>query len=575
MTDSPRSPAVAAREPSRSVTASLLARALAAQARVHAVLLRVDPNDDDGADPLSVPSLLALAIALTVSVGMFVRWRIQPMQDLGHHLAMSAIVADYGRPGSLYPDLYEPFDFLAANSLLYTVAGYGGRLVGVTLAVRACMVFYLAGVPLATLYALRVFGRSPWGAVLSVPLVYNMCFCAGFANFLFAGPLVVLAVPLFYRALHESTAGRLLPVATLFILVFLAHAHAYLWLGVLCFGVTLAVASATLTSDGPARERLRLAGTTAMSGLACVAPSLLLFGHWYQRAFGEARAAGGVMAATASAAEGFGAYYRPIRELFYYLPLFAMKTFVSDEDLAILAVLGVLVLLALTVSRSHRYARPPVLEFCCALTFVSYFFLPENLSGHDVLGSRQPSIALWFLPAFVSPVPLSASRLGRAVVIGGILCVVFASLEVWHDNLVRFQTEAAGLEEVLAAAPPRKRLHYVKMEPESEYFTWRSFWHVDKLYMSDKFGTVPDTPGLLSTSAIRYREGIDIHRVTDHADDWPENPEVWDNFDLVLVHDWTPDSDDITEALRRGHPLAVRGPWQLWATNGPASPEPP
>jgi hypothetical protein len=444
--------------------------------------------------------------------------------------------------------------------------------VGVTLAVRACMVFYLAGVPLAMLYALRVFGRSAWGAVLCVPLVYNMCFVAGFANFLFAGPLVVLAVPLFYRALLDPRSGRLLPVATLFIFVFLAHAHAYLWLGVMCFGVTLAVTANALVSDEPIRERLRLAGTTAMAGLACVSPSLLLFGHWYQRSFGEARAAGGVLAATASAAEGFGATYRPIRELFLYLPLYAMKTFISDEDLAVLVVLLVVVLLALTLSRSHRYARPPVLEYCCALTFISYFFLPENLSGHDVICSRQPSIALWFLPAFVSPVPLSVSRLGRAVVIGGIGCVVFAWLEVWHDNLVGFQTEAAGLEEVLAAAPPRKRLHYVKMEPESEYFTWKSFWHVDKFYMSDKFGTVPDTPGLLSTSAIRYREGIDIHRVTDHADDWPMNPEIWDNFDLVLVHDWTPDDDDVAEALRRGHPLAVRGLWQLWETNGPVSP---
>ncbi len=565
MTDPPETPLIVG-EGSPAVPVGVMARALSAQARVRAFLDRLDPNDSDTADPLSVPALLALAVALAVSVSMFVRWRIQPMQDLGHHLALSAVVADHARPGSLYPALYEPFDFLAANSLLYTVAGYGGRLVGVTAAVRACMVFYLAGVPLATLYALRVFGRSPWGAVLSVPLVYNMCFVAGFANFLFAAPLLVLGVPWFYRALIDPTYQRLLPAAALFVLVFLAHAHAYLWLGVLCSGITLTMTAGVLTSDEPGSERLRLAGTTAVAGLACVAPSLLLFGHWYQRAFGESRLAGGVLTATASAAEGFGATYPSMRDLFIYLPLYAMKTLVSDEDLAIYVVLGVLVLLALTIARSHRYDRPPVLEFCCALTFVSYFFLPEHLSGHDVLGSRQPSIALWFLPAFVSPVPLSSSRLGRALVIGGIVCIVAAWLETWHDDLVRFQTEANGLEEVLAAAPPRKRLHYVKMEPESAYFAWKSFWHVDKFYMADKFGTVADTPGLLSTSAIRYREGIDIHRVTDHADDWPENPEIWDNFDLILVHDWTPAEEDMDEALRRGHLLAKKGLWQLWET---------
>ena len=428
--------------------------------------------------------------------------------------------------------------------------------------------------PLALLYALRVFGRSAWGALLAVPLVYNMCFCAGFANFLFAGPLVVLAVPFFYDALRDPSYQRLLPTATLFILVFLAHAHAYLWLGVLCCGTTLAMMASGLTSDEPLRDRLHGAGTTAVAALACVAPSLLLFGHWYQRSFGHARAAGGVLAATATAAEGFGASYRTLRELFLYLPMYAMKVFVSDEDLALLVLLAVLTLTALTVAQSHRYKMPPVLELCCAATLLSYFFLPENLAGHDVVASRQPSIALWFLPAFVCPVPMQVSRVGRAVVIGGIACVVFGWLEVWHDNLVRFQTEAAGLQEVLAAAPPRKRLHYVKMEPESEYFTWKPFWHVDKFYMSDKFGTVPDTPGLLSTSAIRYRDGIDIHRITDHADDWPQNPEIWDNFDLILIHDWTPADEDRDEAERRGRLLAKKGLWELWENKAPPPPLP-
>jgi hypothetical protein len=82
--------------------------------------------------------------------------------------------------------------------------------------------------------------------------------------------------------------------------------------------------------------------------------------------------------------------------------------------------------------------------------------------------------------------------------------------------------------------------------------------------MADKFGTVPDTPGILSTSAIRYRSGIEMHRITDHADDWPENAEIWAYFDLVLVHDWTPEPEDLELAQRRGRLLAEKGAWQLW-----------
>jgi len=76
-----------------------------------------------------------------VSLHSFVHWKIQPMQDLGHHLALAAVSADRGRPGSLFTDLYEPMDRLAANSLLYFVAGFVGRFIGVTTAVRAAIGF--------------------------------------------------------------------------------------------------------------------------------------------------------------------------------------------------------------------------------------------------------------------------------------------------------------------------------------------------------------------------------------------------------------------------------------------------
>lgn len=62
---------------------------------------------------------------------------------------------------------------------------------------------------------------------------------AGFSNLVFAGPFLVASVPCFYRAIAKPTASRVILSSVLFACVFLAHAHIYLWLGVLTFFVLL------------------------------------------------------------------------------------------------------------------------------------------------------------------------------------------------------------------------------------------------------------------------------------------------------------------------------------------------
>ncbi len=533
--------------------------------RVRAAVARVDPCDDPTAEPLSLLAVLALSIACAFSAWMFLRWKYQPMQDLGHHMALAAVVADYDRPGSLYHRLYEPLDRLAANSLLYSLAGPIGRLVGVTRAVRGCVVFYLVGVPFANLFALRTFGRSAWGALLAVPLVYGMSYVAGFANLLFAAPFMVLALPLFHRMLERPSAPRVALASAAVLVVFLSHAHAWLWTGALLFLLTLFVAAQRLFAHRPFASRARGALVVGGAALAAVLPSLVLFARWYRRTFGEGQHEGTVLNATGNWSNKFGATFKPLPELFTNLSSFALKTTQSDHDLKLVVSLGLLVGAAVVFGRAHRWRKPPVMEAAFALTFLSYFFLPEGLQGHDVLGSRQIGISLWFLPAIASPIPARASRLAHALVALGIVYVTGAALRDWRDALVRFeQTEAHGLDEVMLAAPPGLRLHYVKSDPDSAVFTWRPFWHVEKMYMSERLGYVADTPGILSTSAIRYRPGLELHRVTDHGAGWVRDDEIWSSFDLILLRRWTPSASSLREAERRGERIKKVGDWELW-----------
>jgi hypothetical protein len=394
---------------------------------------------------------------------------------------------------------------------------------------------------------------------------------AGFMNMLFAAPFMIITMASFYRMLDKPSYKRVAFAAALFLILFLAHAHIFLWTGGLCALMTLAFLLIQPRSLG-LRAVLRRSGDVVGAALGAVFPALLLFARWYRRTFGEGRASGGVTTTTEGASTHFGAHFPTMTEAFTNLQsslrIYASTTHV---DLIHFAWLAALAGVAVSLARMQRFDKPPVLELCFVVTFVSYFFLPDSMTGHDVISGRQPGVALWFLPALVSPVSSRTSRLARLVVIAGIASLTYVMLHVWHEVLWKFEKyEVAGLEAVMKAAPPRLRLHYAKLDGESKYFNWQPFLHVEGFYMSDKFGQTPDNPGILSTGAIHYRAGVNFHRV---VETWgfEREPEIWNNFDLVLVRKWQPEPSNIADARERGVRIAKSHDWELWLS-GRASP---
>ncbi len=553
----------------RRAVDEFVARTLHARRVVLEFLARHDPNDDPDADRLTPLPLLAFAIALGISAWMFLRWKYQPMQDFGHHVALAAVVSDYGRPQSLYTSLYSPMDPLGANSLMPQVAGHLGRLIGVTNADRVCILLaYIVGLPLATLYAVRAFGRSPWAAVLAVPLSYNMIYVAGFGNLLFAAPIGILAIVFFYRALEAPTRRRAVGVAITLTLLFLAHVHLFLWIGFLLFLMTLVDLVRELSRSGASpKERARAVGVRVAMAFCAVLPSILIVARWYWRAFEEHQRFGHPEGATAGWKDHFGATFLGVRGaldiLGPVLQLFEGKG--NTDGFNDLLWLFVAVAVCAALSRMHRYRRPPVLELAFGLTALSYFVLPDSLKGHEIVTHRQVPIAQWLLPAMVSPVPAQVSRMARWVAIGLILFVTTRMLLTWHENLVKFETqEVAGLDWVMEGAPPRLRIQYVKLDVASAYFHWLPFAHVEKIYMGDGLGSSADTPGLLATSPIHFRPGLDVHYITRHSPDWPNDLEIWRNYDLVLTRRWHPTPALKAAAERHGELLRKKGDWELW-----------
>jgi hypothetical protein len=510
----------------------------------------------------------ACALATAVGAWLFLRYPFQPMQDLGHHMAIAAITSDYASPSSIYPPLYEAPNPLQGNSLLYTLAGPLGRAVGVTEAVRAILALAIAALTPLTVIALRRSGRSSWPALLAPALAHSLVFVAGFANLVVAMPLVLLAVVAHEALLERPGAARTAGLAAALVALFLAHVHAFLWTGVLLALRTLAAGVDGLVAwiamrrppEGPgAWRRLTLSAAAA-------APSLLVFGRWYGKTFGEGRGEGGVLTATGSLANGFGATFRTLTEAMRDLPGFVFELTHDDADTRFYVALAIGVAACGFVAPRGR-RRSHALPVAFALTFASYFFLPEGLQGHDVVASRQPAIAMLFLPALIAVPPARVASLRRRAMVAGLVALVAFHFVTWERTLRDFhEQEAAGLEEVLRAAPPKLRLHYVKSDPSSRYFAWRPFWHVEKFYMSMKLGQTADTPAILSTGAIRARAGVEMHRIVDHSDSWPMNRELWLAYDLVLLRRWLPSPEMRAEVERHAELLAKREDWELWKT---------
>jgi hypothetical protein len=527
-------------------------------------LQRIDPNDDPTAEPLTLASVVALTVAIVFSTSLFIAFKVQPMQDLGHHLALAAAHADRGRPGSLFTDLYEPLDVFSANSLLYVIAAPMSRVMGVTTAVRALMGFYVVGVPIATAWALRAYGRPIWSAVLSTAFVYNMVYLAGFANLLLAAPFMILSLPVLDRALQRRTMSWIVGAIAIYCAVLLSHAQAFLWTGFLAATLTVARMFGA-APHRPWRERLREVAAMAVTALAAVAPSLVLFVRWYRRTFSDRTA---VMTVTASAENNFGAYWKTPRDVLAELTTVTVKWFqTSDADMKCWMMVIALGAFATALARMQRRRALPVLELACAMTLGSYFVLPEGLTNQDVVASRQVSLALWFAPALFAPVSAQTSRWARWLVIWGTLWVTGQMLVTWRTHLRKFSEETHGLLGVLSHAPPRKWLHYVKSEPDSAVFTWHQLVHVDKYYSSNGFGQIADTPAIHATSAMRYKPGIDIHRIGEHSEGWVFNDDIWRNFDLILLRRPHPSPPALATMQSKGRLLAAEGDWQLWQSS--------
>lgn len=546
----------------------VMSRLDAVGARAEAWLKRLDPAPRP--TPLSTPFLLCFLFVAALTMWLVGSNKYLPGQDISYHAHCSRVWLDGGRPGSPYA-LYEPSHPLEANTLMYTVTAVFGHLAGSFNAFRLVQCYYLVGLPIACLYALRALGRSPWGSLLAFPLCYTEMFAAGYANMAFAAPSFILALVAYRRFTQAPSVRRGVVASVLFVVVFLSHAHVYLWLGGLLVLYSLAAFPKRLLDAASMDRRGALRSVLAfvVGGGAVAAPSLALFARWYARGYGSGNsvgAGGNDVSFTSSMV------WLPLSQKFTGGVLQAFSATTNVYEVPHLIALGALVVLAMALARAAHDRSPPLPELAVLVTVASYYVLPDTVAL-QMVAVRQWYFVFWMLPLVVVPVSLKVGPLRSLVVVSALLAWTGARMAVITSHLRRFTAEEmVGFDRVVAAAPktPGLLLAYAAVNPRSKYWLTSSMFHSYGFLSAQRSYDGPlEYSDARSVAAVRYTNGPPkpIKHLYGNAQ-WALDPAIWE-YDLVLVYRWAPAPAQRQLAESRGALVAASGDWQLWRSLKP------
>jgi hypothetical protein len=514
----------------------------------------------------------AFSVAFAVFVGWayYVGWRnpLGPGQDQHYHLMSASITARWWLGDPAVRALYKFINPTDANTLVYTLLfPFEAASNPVTAWRLGFTTLYFVGYPVACLAALRILRRPPWGAVLAFPLAYVKSWSqGGFIPFVSAAPFFILSIALFHRvidgAADEPKTRRRMLAGTMAAttLTFFAHGHVYTWLMIVLGLVTVVALARELLVGLPRRGARGLASAffLGLRALCAVLPSLVFFAAWYWRTHrGDSAATGAVS-------------WAPNESLWENKLLVFLGSFVHVKDDVEWVWVGALlcgILFVLLLAGRPARRELPTAEIATALSLASFFVLPSYIGGQSI-GIRQVDPFIWCLPLVVLPA-LPRGRLKAAAAIALLVALSAKRFDWLGANLIKLQREFAGLAQLAKPCP--------SAPAELAFATFGAYsttWHGLALHQAHETYAAMcglDAPVYDPTEyphnllPVRYR-GKPPAPITILQDNplWYAHPNLWKDFDLVLVHGWHPTPRDVDEASKVAVRLRLWNDWQLW-----------
>ena len=183
---------------------------------------------------------VGLTAAFWAAVGLvaaaFVTCKYPPMIDYPQHIAMGAVIGRLLGSSPVEAPYYD-INFFTYNAGVETFVALLSQVMAPDLAGRLILGLHVVLWAVGALLLCKLSGRPRWYAFLAIPLIYNFVCGWGFANFVFATPIVLIVTAGWIRIIDGARKWWLLAgVGCLSMLVAFSHVLAMLSL---CVVVTV------------------------------------------------------------------------------------------------------------------------------------------------------------------------------------------------------------------------------------------------------------------------------------------------------------------------------------------------
>lgn len=429
-----------------------------------------------------LPGAAALLVALVAAVVPLWVSALLPMMDLPQHLATVRILHSYGDP-LLGVAQYHVIDFSRTQYLSWYLLVDGlSYLMPLETANRVVLSLYAVGLPLSILALLRAHRRDPVLALLAVPLVYNVFFFMGFANYITALPLMFWGLALLQRCLDAPTWPRVAGLAVLALVLFYSHAQPFLLYGLLA-GLTVLLGARGWHPRHWYQAALH------------IAPALLAMAIWTSRSL--------ILAGDAEWKAGHGGrnvapsrvQFEPIAERLQNLWTWWLDAYRDDLDEWLAVAWVALLLLAAVLSRPRRatasehWWRAKVPAVLAVVTVVAYLLCPVSWKWIWPISYRFiPVIALLAIVC-VPGDSWALGRWGRAgLFVAPALALCLANTQLHVKKAKEFSEEAGPIREIVAKAEPGRKLLALIYGAGSSVLNQAPLLHMGQYYVVDRGG---------------------------------------------------------------------------------------
>ncbi|WP_394839537.1 hypothetical protein LVJ94_21875 [Pendulispora rubella] len=503
-----------------------------------------------------------LGLVGVVSILVFWAFDALPFQDLPAHAGLIALRHRFAE---------SPFDqrffVLAPHLGPYSLFRFIGEQVtsmfGPLAAVRTLGTLPLVATPAALLFARRRLhgDMSPTMGFMGIVLSFGLMTLLGFASYLLGLAVMLFGLTLWLELLlaadrGENTTAKELVMLAAAPLIFIAHGHAFI--------LFLVLAGLATIVTGHRRQRL-LRLRTLVPAL-----SLAAYVAWLERA--STMPAGSVHVSAKSLEPHFQGPYDKFTLLI--TPTLMTRTGI---DFVIGCVVWLLVVLctvatvrklprAAGVDTDGSSAHTRALVAGAIVIGAMFLVLPHAIGWFGFVDGRLVPLVLFLCLMAIRRRSLdrllatSLDWMAPALATGMALVALVASY--------RFQNEARGYHEILAAVPSEARVLNVPLDPNSDIFTAHPFVHYDKLLLTERPAVVSDIWFHQGSALYPTKENPSLRLPSSYSEsdlhgvDWPSYR--LGDWDYVLIRTRPESSAPATpEQLSLAE---HRGGWWLYKT---------